>query len=608
MTYCLNSRCSQPEKAGEGRFCIHCGTPLLLGDRYRVIEPVSEGGMGRTFRGIDTQAPQLKRCAVKQIATTQRGQNSDFLQEAQKLQTLSQHPQIPDLWAYFESENIMPTLVQEWIEGDNIDIGIYTESEIRALFDNTLTILHFIHENNLIHRDINPKNLIRPAIPRPDAPLFLVDFSTAKVTTKTALAKTGTMLGSAAYTAPEQLRGKATFSSDLYSLGLIAIHLLTGMHPFDLFASMDGLRAWEDYLTGEVSESLRAIINKAVADSPRDRFPSAAAMYEALHPGEGVPTQIAIQPPATPAAASSNETEESQLFPAWRCFRTLTGHKSSVEAIAFSPDNTRIATTGADRVIRLWDVQAQEGHHNQLKAHNSIVSGIAWFDKFLMSSSWDYKICIWDTETQQKIRDLTGHSGWIQALVISPDGALLASGSADGNIKLWDWQTGEEKITFTGSRDAILCLAFNQNGNILVSGDAGGTIRFWEIETGKELQEIAAHSEAINSIVFSPSDQLLISASGDRTIKIWQWHSQTLLQTLTGHEGEIFAIALNQNGNLLASGSADKTVKLWHPGSGRLLQSLDDHAGGVKTVAWNADDTILATGSQDKTVKLWRFI
>ncbi|MFP4299849.1 MAG: protein kinase domain-containing protein, partial [Spirulinaceae cyanobacterium] len=601
MTYCLNSQCSQPEKAGEGRFCIHCGTPLLLGDRYRAVQPVSEGGMGRTFIGIDTQATTPKRCVIKQIATTKRGQNSDFLQEAQRLQMLSQHPQIPDLWAYFESESSMPTLVQEWIEGDNIDTGIYTEPEIRQLFDNTLTILHFIHEHNLIHRDINPQNLIRPAIPRPNAPLFLVDFSTAKVTTKTALAKTGTMLGSAAYTAPEQLRGKATFSSDLYSLGLIAIHLLTGMHPFDLFASMDGLRAWEDYLTGDVSDSLRGIINKAVADSLRDRFPSAAAMYEALHPGEGIPTPIAIQPKTTPAAISSNETEQSTLFPAWRCFRTLTGHKSSVEAIAFSPDNTRIATTGADRVIRLWEVQAQEGHNIQLKAHFSIVSGIAWFDKFLMSSSWDYKICVWDTETQQKIRDLTGHSAWIQALAIVSDGTLLASGSADGKIKLWDWQAGAEKANLTSARNGILCLAFNHSGEILVSGDAAGVLRFWDVKTGQKLREIAAHTQAIYTIIFSPSDQLLISASGDRTIKIWQWHSQTLLQTLSGHEGEIFAIALNQNGNLLVSGSADKTVKFWHPGSGRLLQTLNDHESGIKAVAWSANDLILATGSQDKT-------
>ncbi|MEC4803561.1 MAG: serine/threonine-protein kinase [Jaaginema sp. PMC 1079.18] len=603
MSYCLNSHCPQPQKAGEGRFCIHCGTSLLLGDRFRAIQPVSEGGMGRTFVGIDTQATPPQTCAIKQITPTQKGQNRDFFKEAQRLQGISQHPQIPDLLAYFESENGMPTLVQEWIEGENIDRGIYTEAEIRQLFDDTLPLLHFIHEHNLIHRDINPQNLIRPTVSRADAPLFLVDFSTAKVTTKTALAKTGTMLGSAAYTAPEQLRGKAICSSDLYSLGLIAVHLLTGMHPFELFGSAEGLAVWEDYLTGEVSGSLRGIINRAVADSPRDRFLSAAEMYEALHPGEGIPTQLEI--PFSPT--TNPNAEETTLIPAWRCFRTLTGHRSSVEAIAFSPDNTRIGTTGADRIVRIWDLQTQEAHHTQLKTHFSIVSGIAWFDKFLISSSWDYKICIWETETSAKVRELTGHSAWIQSLTISPDGTLLASGSADGNIKLWDWQRGVEKLSFANEREAILSLVFERRGEILVSGNAKGKIGFWEGKTGEQLSEIAAHPEAIHSLAFSPSNQLLLSASGDRTIKIWQWQSQTLLQTLTGHEGEVYAIALNQNGNLLASGSADKTVKLWHPGSGRLLQSLNNHEGGVKAVTWNGDATILATGSQDKTVKLWRF-
>jgi serine/threonine protein kinase len=608
MSYCLNSRCPHPKNAGEGRFCIQCGSPLLLGDRYRALRPISEGEIGRTFLGVDTQAASLTHCAIKQVVTANRSQNSDFLQEARRLQLLSQHPQIPTLLAYFEGEGMMPTLVQEWIEGRNIDAGIYTEAEIRQLLDETLPILHFIHEHNLIHRDLNPQNLIRPVTPRLDAPLFLVDFSTAKVTTKTALAKTGTMLGSAVYTAPEQLRGKATFSSDLYSLGLIAVHLLTGMHPFDLFSSMDGLAAWEDYLTAEVSAELRQVINRAIADAPSDRYASAAAMYEALHPGEGIPTQIEFESETALEASPPMEEEQSSLFPAWRCFRTLTGHKSSVEAIAFSLDNATMATAGADRLVRLWDLQTGKAHDISIYRHSSIITGIVWFDKYLISASWDYKICVWDTETQAEIRQLQDHCGWIQALAIDREGKVLASGSADKTIKLWDWQTGEVKATLLGHTSAILSLAFSSDGKILASGSADKTLRFWDVQTGKEQGAIAAHSDIISSIVFSPSNQLLLSASRDRTIKLWQWQTQTLLRTLTGHEGEVFAIAMNRNGNLLISGSADRTVKLWHPGSGRLLQTLSGHEAGIKAVAFSQNDGVIATGAQDQTVKLWRFM
>ena len=120
-------------------------------------------------------------------------------------------------------------IVQTFIDGQNLEQeleveGAFNESKIRHLLRDLLPVLQFLHENHVIHRDIKPSNIIRRGS---DGKLVLVDFGTARYVTGTFLARTGTVIGSAAYIAPEQLMGKAVYASDLYSLGVSCIHLLT---------------------------------------------------------------------------------------------------------------------------------------------------------------------------------------------------------------------------------------------------------------------------------------------------------------------------------------------------------------------------------------------
>ena len=124
------------------------------------------------------------------------------------------------------------------------------------LLADLLPVLQFIHERNVIHRDIKPENIIRRRSPSISGSLssatvvgshVLVDFGAAKFVTAAALMETGTRIGSAVYVAPEQVRGKAIFASDIYSLGVTCIHLLTSVSPFELM-DMDGSWIWRDFL------------------------------------------------------------------------------------------------------------------------------------------------------------------------------------------------------------------------------------------------------------------------------------------------------------------------------------------------------------------------
>ncbi|MGL6136286.1 MAG: protein kinase domain-containing protein, partial [Planktothrix sp.] len=247
---------------------------------------------------------------IKQFLPQAQGTNNQekagelFKQEAIQLEQLGKHQQIPELFAYFIQDN-RQYLVQEYIEGQNLlqelaQNGAFSETKIINLLEDLLPVLAFIHQKSVIHRDIKPENIIRR---KSDNKLFLVDFGAAKAATITALAVTGTVIGSAQYTAPEQAMGKPTFASDLYSLGVTCIHLLTNKEPFDLFDSGEGDWVWRDYLTVKVNNTLGQVLDKLLQQGTRKRFQTAQEVLEALQLTEkpiSPPTPQFFTPKPTP--------------------------------------------------------------------------------------------------------------------------------------------------------------------------------------------------------------------------------------------------------------------------------------------------------------------
>lgn len=236
MSYCLNPSCISPQNPDGTKFCLSCGTKLLLRNRYRAIQPLGEGGFGKTFLAVDEDKPSHPHCVIKQFLPQTQGTSNLrkaaelFNQEAMRLDELGKHSQIPELLAYFSQEG-QQYLVQEYIEGKNLAqelaaTGTLAEAQIRAILNDLLPVLEFVHQHQVIHRDIKPENIISRSSSSVgslskvgtgvEGQLVLVDFGASKLATGTALAKTGTVIGSAGYAAPEQALGRAVFASDLY--------------------------------------------------------------------------------------------------------------------------------------------------------------------------------------------------------------------------------------------------------------------------------------------------------------------------------------------------------------------------------------------------------
>lgn len=264
----------------------------LLGGRYQVIEILGIGGFSQTYVAEDTHRPGKPKCVVKHLQPATS--NYTFLQnarrlfqaEAETLEKLGHHEQIPRLLAYFE-ENQEFYLVQDFVPGHPLSDKLqpnqrWSESQVYLFLQEILGILVFVHEQGFIHRDIKPSNIIQH---QQDNKLVLVDFGSVKQPwTQIGLAEQNTAgldvpatvgIGTPGYMAIEQARGRPRPNSDLYALGTIAIQALTGLHPVQLEEdAKTGEIIWQHQ--AQVSDTLAAILNKMVRYHFKDRYESAA--------------------------------------------------------------------------------------------------------------------------------------------------------------------------------------------------------------------------------------------------------------------------------------------------------------------------------------------
>lgn len=248
------------------------------------------GGFGRTYLAEDLDKLQ-GHCVIKQFAPQLQGSKAlqkatqMFEQEARRLEHLGEHPQIPTLQAYFE-QDFRLYLVQQYIQGQTLaelqQYGVYSEQRVGQLLFDLLNILNFVHAQQVIHRDIKPENIMRH---QSDGKLMLIDFGIAKQLTAIA-AKPGTMVGTFGYVPSEQMQaGEAYHSSDLYSLGATCFHLLTNIHPWELWKQQGygWLNNWQQHLSQPVSQELRQILGQMLQEDRTQRYQSAEAVLVDLN-------------------------------------------------------------------------------------------------------------------------------------------------------------------------------------------------------------------------------------------------------------------------------------------------------------------------------------
>lgn len=266
-----------------------------LGGRYKLISKLAAGGFGQTYMAEDTQRPHNPKCVVKKLApATNNPKHWElakrlFRLEAETLEKLGRHPQIPELLADItEDEEFY--LVQEFIPGEPLQDELpyfvpLSEPKVVILLSEILSILEFVHSQGVIHRDIKPENIIRR---NTDNRLVLIDFGVVKEIENQMVDldksnKFTIAIGTQGYTPPEQAKGSPRFNSDIYATGMIAVKALTLQHPATLEENKEtGEAIWEN--KAKVSPELASIINKMICPNFRERYQSTTEVLTALQP------------------------------------------------------------------------------------------------------------------------------------------------------------------------------------------------------------------------------------------------------------------------------------------------------------------------------------
>ncbi|MTJ11967.1 DUF4101 domain-containing protein [Anabaena sp. UHCC 0187] len=270
-------------------------TLTLLNNRYQVLRELGSGGFGKTFLAEDTQMPSAKRCVIKQLIPVVNNPQvyqlvqERFQQEAAILEELGdRNSQIPQLYAYF-MEGGEFYLVQQYVEGKTLteklqQQGVLSEITVKEILINILQILEYVHSKGIVHRDIKPDNII---LRFSDSKPVLIDFGAVKVTMNTEVSPSGNshqsiVIGTPGFMPMEQSAGRPVFSSDLFSLGLTAIYLLTGKIPQDLPTEPNlGNILWRHFAP-YLNVNFGDVLDKAIAYHPRDRYLNAREMLTAL--------------------------------------------------------------------------------------------------------------------------------------------------------------------------------------------------------------------------------------------------------------------------------------------------------------------------------------
>lgn len=306
--------------------------------------------------------------------------------------------------------------------------------------------------------------------------------------------------------------------------------------------------------------------------------------------------------------------------------QTIKGHKNEINSIVISSDRKYIVSSSEDDSIKIWEFST-----------GKVIKTIKLKKAFLLSVaiSSDGRSLISGHMDGAKVWSFSGKLlmetefiiTTVWSFTISPKGNQIILGCKNGLVKTYDFKRGNHLSTVKGPGGIVYSLAVSPDGKFLVNGMDDNNINVWDLSTVMQprhpknalispavLKRLRGHSSSIKSVIFSPDGRFIISGSNDKTIKIWDpydvYSDDWLVRTLEGHTSEVFSLAVSPDGNYIVSGSGDNTIKIWDLSTGSLLKSLDAHIDSVKSLCFSPAGKYLLSGGgdQDKTLKLWDFL
>ncbi len=600
---------------------------MAAGTRFRgleVMEPLGQGGMATVYRARQTDLNRL--VALKILHQTQNPLfNARFRREAQALASL-QHPNIVTVHD-FGCEEGTCYLVTELVEGstlrEKIAGGKLPPAEAAHFIFQLCDGLACAHQAGIVHRDIKPENLLLDRSGR----LKIADFGLASLQEepgqKLALTRSGDLLGTAHYMAPEQSTGggEVDARADVYAAGVVLYELLTGKRPLGQFEPVSRLSRVDARMDSVIASALahdrskrtasilelRTGIEAALSNPPGRRrgwiWAVAALILLALAPAGYFLARPRPNFPAPPVPPPQEKpaVPEADRFAELRAPVTL---EYGIKSLDFSRDGDTVAAATFQEV-RLVDQAGSE--RGRLGGHAGWVNAVRFSPdgRLLAAAGKDDRVLLREAPFTSVRHSLSKTGNSFTAMAFSPDGKTLLTCGSDLDLTLWNVLEGKGVKTWRAGTQPIFAVAVSPKGEWMVSGGQDQEIRIWDGKSNAPTRVIQGHAGLILALAFTPEGSLLASGSADGTIRLWSVPSGNPSGVLTGHSGYVYSLAMHPSGRLLASGGADRTARLWSLPDGREIKTLRGHQDEVVAVAFHPRKTILATGSADRTIRWW---
>jgi WD40 repeat protein len=252
-----------------------------------------------------------------------------------------------------------------------------------------------------------------------------------------------------------------------------------------------------------------------------------------------------------------------------------------VRALAISPDRSAV---GAGRANQIHVYDAASGAY----IRSLIDAGLTTPDKQPLKAA---------------------HLSIVESLAYSPNGKFLASGSFQ-EVILWDAQTGQLRKRLTGFVDRVVTLAFSSNGKLLATGGGAptedGEIKVFDVAAGNLVVDIKnGHSDQVFGVSFSPDGTKLATCGADKFVKVFEMPSGKFLKAFEGHTHHVLDVAWKSDGKLLVSAGADNVIKVWDYATGEQARSFGNHTKQVTRLVFKGNTSEIVTCSGDQTVRFW---
>ncbi|MFI6095841.1 WD40 repeat domain-containing serine/threonine protein kinase [Lentzea sp. NPDC051213] len=565
-------------------------TGSLVAQRYRLLQVIGAGGMGRVWLGRDELIG--REVAIKELllpAGLDEQQRALLCQRAMREAQLAGHLNHPGIVTVHDvvEYNGAPMIVMEFVRGGSLSDAIRSQGalpvdQVAYIANAMLSAVRVAHQAGIVHRDLKPANVLLSG-----DRVVITDFGIARLTGDVALTTDGSIVGTPAYMAPEQGTGAPiTPATDMWSLGATLYAAVEGRPPYqgqDFMTTLSMLLTQEPpppARAGQLSSLLGGLLRK----NPAER----ATVDQALALLAGAPVLL-------PQASRPGVSRRTLLLAGGGALAVIGGGTAwwLTSKKDTSGDAAELPTTPGNK-----DLSVKEGGAEQTST--SVSAGPNQ-----------------PVEITEHIQ-LSGHKDAVTSIAWSPDGKILASADDNGDdeegriVRLWDTETGKLIGTVQnpdGPGGGSACaVAISPDGKILAAGGnvtTDSTTYLWNIADRKMIGALDDARSIMKTLRFHPDGKTIVGLTHTGGLKVWDVATRKVKIGLTEANGSS-ELAFTKDGSMLAYASTKfQEIKLVDPATGKTIRTINDSTGDG--VSFSPDGKTIAVPDDDGTNSMQLF-